>query len=436
MGKADKKRVQQMIDTQGRVAQNQINSVNNSLGTAAGNYQNAMWGAPEDGGGGTPNPGSAVPRAGGQYTPTGDGRTNPNGSGTPSGDIKGQLMSYLQSLGPASSETLERALPEIQRMFPGARRDTSGGPLDELFIPGVGLVDLIANAETGGPKSWTFQTGSSSNPMNGQGGIVGQTMRDYGNIMGKYEGFAKTGGFSEQDLANIRARSISPIRSVYSNAHRELDRSRSLQGGYSPGYTTALGRFAREQGQLTSDATTNAEAGIAQMVQQGKLAGMGGMAGIYGSTPGMAQTFGNQALGANQQRLGGAGLQEGHSQGMINDQINHGNMRGFNWGALWKTLGTGAAVAAASSKTFKHDIKEVKDEEILSRLKKIKIFDWKYKDDPEQSQHVGPMAEDFKKVFGHGGDGKSIAFIDAIGTSLALNKALANKVDRLEKGEK
>src|SRR5437773_5397071 len=45
--------------------------------------------------------------------------------------------------------------------------------------------------------------------------------------------FSKTGGFSPEDLANIRARALSPVRAVYSNAQREVNRQRSLQGGYS-----------------------------------------------------------------------------------------------------------------------------------------------------------------------------------------------------------
>src|SRR5262249_11237528 len=56
------------------------------------------------------------------------------------------------------------------------------------------------------------------------------------------------------------------------------NRQRSLQGGYSPGFNVLQARMAREQGQAASDAATNAEADIAQMVQQGKLAGLHGLA--------------------------------------------------------------------------------------------------------------------------------------------------------------
>lgn len=101
-----------------------------------------------------------------------------------------------------------------------------------------------------------------------------------------FKEFAKTGGFSAADLANIRARAVSPVRAVYANAQREVNRSKAIQGGYSPGHNVLQARMAREQGQSTSDAATDAEAAIAKMVQEGKLAGLQGMAGTEGSSGG------------------------------------------------------------------------------------------------------------------------------------------------------
>lgn len=92
-----------------------------------------------------------------------------------------------------------------------------------------------------------------------------------------YEEFARTGGFSPTDLANIRARAVSPVRAVYANAMQNVNRQRALQGGYSPGYNIMQGRLARQQSSGISDAATNAEAGIAEMVQKGRLAGLAGL---------------------------------------------------------------------------------------------------------------------------------------------------------------
>lgn len=160
---------------------------------------------------------------------------------------------------------------------------------------------------------------------------------------GGYEEFSKTGGYSRDDIANMRSRGVSPIRSAYANANREIGRTSALQGGYSPNRTAALSQMARQQGQGMADATQNVEAGLAEARNKGRLAGLGGMYGIegqrlgadlevgkfnaqanmaagasgqaageanradqlralsgmsnlYGTTPGMSQTFGNQLM--------------------------------------------------------------------------------------------------------------------------------------------
>src|SRR5262245_47648006 len=84
-----------------------------------------------------------------------------------------------------------------------------------------------------------------------------RNVADYESLMDDYNEFRQTGGFSADDLSNIRSRSVSPFRSVYSGAQRELDRNRALQGGYSPNYAAASAKMAREMSQGLSDANRN-----------------------------------------------------------------------------------------------------------------------------------------------------------------------------------
>lgn len=129
---------------------------------------------------------------------------------------------------------------------------------------------VTGNTSGGGGSSWSSNSWDSGAPESFAG----------------FKQFSQTGGFSPEDLANIRARSVSPVRAVYANAQREVNRQRSLQGGYSPGFGVLQARMARDQGQSASDAATNAEAGIAELLQQGKLAGLQGMAGTEARTSG------------------------------------------------------------------------------------------------------------------------------------------------------
>lgn len=113
-----------------------------------------------------------------------------------------------------------------------------------------------------------------------------------------FQDFSKSGGFSPGDLANIRARAVSPVRAAYAQAQQGVNRQSALQGGYSPGKGVLQARMAREQGSAASDAATNAEASIAEMVQQGKLSGLQGMAGTEARTSGSSSSGGGGGGGA------------------------------------------------------------------------------------------------------------------------------------------
>lgn len=163
-----------------------------------------------------------------------------------------------------------------------------------------------------------------------------QSSPDVTSALSGYKNFADTGGYSANDINSLRERSISPIRSVYANAKMNLDRQKALQGGYSPGYGAAVTRMARDQSGQLSQATNNANAGIAQMINSGKLSGLNGLGNLaeseagrtydasktnatlmdsnknrmldilksknslYGTSPALVNTFGNQALSTAQ----------------------------------------------------------------------------------------------------------------------------------------
>jgi hypothetical protein len=149
---------------------------------------------------------------------------------------------------------------------------------------------------------------------------------------GGFQDFAKTGGFSAGDLANIRARAVSPVRAAYARAQEGVNRQRALQGGYSPGFGVLQARMARQQGQSASDAATNAEASIAEMVQQGKLAGLQGMAGTEARTSGSDTTGGSSGGGGG----GGGGRGAKTGAGALPTALVPEKKKSF-----WQKLGGG-----------------------------------------------------------------------------------------------
>lgn len=111
---------------------------------------------------------------------------------------------------------------------------------------------------------------------------ISPTFTNYmpGSDFSELRDLATTGGFSEGDVSDIRARGISPIRSIYDSAERGLSRQKALSGGYSPNYGAASAKMARESSNLISQKTTDVNAGIAEMIQRGKLAAAPALASV------------------------------------------------------------------------------------------------------------------------------------------------------------
>ena len=95
----------------------------------------------------------------------------------------------------------------------------------------------------------------------------------------------------------------------------------------------------------------------------------------------------------------------------------------------------------------KNGIVAIEPRDILRKVVKMPISEWSYNFDKKGVRHVGPMAQDFRAVFGLGKSDKSINVSDAGGVALAviqgLNQvvkekdaeidALKVKSDRMEK---
>jgi hypothetical protein len=186
-----------------------------------------------------------------------------------------------------------RGQMQNQAAYQQSRYNDQQGPMVNAFAYNYGrgseanygdytdIMNQYRNIASGGGG------GSSGGGGGGGGGYSAFTISpgraSYNDPFKSYAGFtefSKTGGYSADDIANMRARGVSPIRAAYANAEQNLQRGRALQGGYSPNMAAAQVQMAREQGQSAADATQNVEATLAQARNQGRLAGLGGMSGI------------------------------------------------------------------------------------------------------------------------------------------------------------
>ena len=82
------------------------------------------------------------------------------------------------------------------------------------------------------------------------------------------------------------------------------------------------------------------------------------------------------------------------------------------------------------------NILAVDSDAILERVARLPIHQWRFKTEPEEVKHVGPMAQDFRAAFGLGAHETAIATVDADGVALAaiqgLNQKLEERIQRKE----
>jgi hypothetical protein len=98
-------------------------------------------------------------------------------------------------------------------------------------------------------------------------------------------------------------------------------------------------------------------------------------------------------------------------------------------------LTAGGVWTNASDVNLKENFTELNDDEMLKKISSLNITQWNYKNTPAPEIHIGPMAQDFKQLFGLGvaGDDKAIGTIDISGVAIAGVKGLIKKSEETEK---
>lgn len=233
------------------------------------------------------------------------------------------------------------------------------------------------------------------------------------------------GAFSEglaSSNLNRTAMKVGAMNSARTQARAE---GRAFQmdvaglGRNLPGAGATSSQLAIQAG---NSAGQNAGAPLAAENTQTQLMNSG-----YGTAVGANQSAGNLYSGLYQGQLGAWSAQT---------QANNQAMAGLGQG-----LGTlaGVGIMKYSSEDLKEDKTAVSDEAVLEGLKRMpSVESWKYKDGVEDSgEHIGPYAQDVNKQFGDQAapGGQMIDLVSMNGLAIAGVKALAKKVERLEKAE-
>lgn len=361
MAKGDHSRVQNSIDSNYNAAQQQTTNLQGETS----NRTQQMQGLYNTATAGNLNDYNSIMNNYNQFLSGGAGSGGSSG-GSSGGNNPQSQQQFFQQMFPAGSTLSPDMLTQNEQALNAQGiqlvRNAEGVP-GKIKLSDGRIIDVIQGAGAGTNKSqWLDTSGgggaANSNPFSGYGALDPA-------ITGLL-GFSQNGGFSPQDIQNIRARAEAPIRSEYSQAQDELARQKNLSGGYAPNAPAAAAKMARDQAYATSDAETNANAAIGQMVQQGKLygltglsniglqgvsqglGGLSGASGLYGTTPGLTNTFGNQVLNSMGQTLSDQSMLNSLAGNRVNAQLGLSSVPGnfqSAMGNVGSALGLGGAIA-------------------------------------------------------------------------------------------
>jgi hypothetical protein len=88
----------------------------------------------------------------------------------------------------------------------------------------------------------------------------------------------------------------------------------------------------------------------------------------------------------------------------------------------------GGSWSTVSDVTKKENFQKVDMEQVLNKISELKISSWNYKSQDRKIRHIGPMAQDFYRLFEVGADKTSISTTDMDGVIITGIKALNFKI--------
>jgi Chaperone of endosialidase len=100
--------------------------------------------------------------------------------------------------------------------------------------------------------------------------------------------------------------------------------------------------------------------------------------------------------------------------------IHHSSGARLTAGGVWTN---------ASSRSLKTAFEAIDPLAVLAKVADLPVQEWRYKVEDASTRHIGPVAEDFQRLFGLG-DGESIGTVDANGVALAAIQGLVQKMDK------
>lgn len=252
---------------------------------------------------------------------------------------RGDILKGYQDLYKNSTGTTD--------MF-GGNFGGSGGYTPQIYTPQLANTER-ASAASADVSKYIGQSADVANKL-GQGGEWDPRIRQgYGDL-------ATTGGYSENDISNIRNRAASQSPAFF-DAVRNRMSQKANAAGVNQGsiFGAASDRLTRDSARQGAENSLNAELGLQDQIRQGKLSGLSGLTNL--------DTSSNQFRGQGMQGLLGAGNAEndvsmfnagqGNQVSMFNagqgNEMNRYNTSNINDASQYNISNANSAAAAGAS---------------------------------------------------------------------------------------
>lgn len=95
-------------------------------------------------------------------------------------------------------------------------------------------------------------------------------------------------------------------------------------------------------------------------------------------------------------------------------------------------LSVGGTWTNASDSTLKENLRIVSGTRLLEELLRLPVYRWNYRNEGSEVNHIGPMAQDFYRIFEVGDDERTISTVDPAGIALAAIQELYQMQKKLE----
>lgn len=228
---------------------------------------------------------------------------------------------------------------------------------------------------------------------------------------------------------------INPASGRFAGMDRAAEMTTALA---SAGAQNTARQTVRDKGLALKADVVNMGRGLPTSAAAATQLGLGAGAGAIGAHQGanaqyiastgiMGQGFGGQMQGYS--GMGGLLNAQYGNQVAAWDAENRANAA--NAAGFGSFLGGVMGFAMKSDEKAKKDKEPIEEGKALEAVNAMPVEEWTYKEGvADEGRHVGPYAQDFQRETGRG-DGKTIAFQDAIGITMKAVQDLDKKVDKI-----